>query len=220
MPLERYHVFIHRMAGVPIRPWLRATINEDAFKIENPFPFKILNVKYGARQPKDGPPILITNPAPFPRAAIVRKYIIIRNPDAIIEEIKKDSFDPLETIILEEEPGPPTGDEGASAAEDTVAITSYSLNSMTCEVAAAEDSFLLLSETYYPGWKATVDGQRAQLYRADYLLRAVRLTKGNHTVELRFVPRTFLPGLCVSAFGILTALVVLLIVRKPRSRPE
>jgi hypothetical protein len=218
MPLERYYVFIHRMAGVPIRPWLRATINEEAFTIGNHFPFKILNVKYAARQPKDGPPVLVTNPAPFPRAAVVRGYAVIDNPDTIIDEIRRDSFDPLETVVLEEEPGPPAGDEGASAGEDAAAITSYSRNSITCKVTASEDSFLLLSEMYYPGWKATVDGKPARLYRADYALRAVRLTQGNHTVELRFVPRTFLPGLCVSALGIVTAVVLLLIVRKPGSK--
>ena len=47
---------------------------------------------------------------------------------------------------------------------------------------------MVFSEVYYPGWQATIDGQSAPIARADYILRAMYVPAGKHTIEMRFDP--------------------------------
>ena len=72
----------------------------------------------------------------------------------------------------------------------------------------AAAAFLVLSDTYYPGWRVTVDGRPAQLYRTNYLLRGVVVPPGEHTVRFSFLPISFYAGVCVSACALLAMLLV------------
>jgi len=69
---------------------------------------------------------------------------------------------------------------------------------------------LVLSETHYPGWQATVDSQSAPIFRADYVLRTVPVPAGEHTVELTFRPLTFIIGAIITALTLLTVLILLI----------
>jgi uncharacterized membrane protein YfhO len=84
------------------------------------------------------------------------------------------------------------------------------------EVYAASDGFLVLSDVYYNGWKAFVDGENEKVYKADYVFRAVRLTEGQHTVEFVFDPLSFQIGWRVSAMtaGIMGACLLIGSVRR------
>lgn len=70
-------------------------------------------------------------------------------------------------------------------------------------------ALLILSEIYYTGWQATVDGQPASLLRADYVLRAVPVPAGEHTVELTFRPLSFTIGAIVSGLALVLIVAVL-----------
>jgi hypothetical protein len=93
---------------------------------------------------------------------------------------------------------PPAGTDEAGTAH----LTSFKPNRLRLQAAIRRPSFLVLSEVYYPGWEALVDGKPAPLLKADYVLRAVPLLPGEHSVELRFRSRTFLWGLAISALGL------------------
>jgi len=71
------------------------------------------------------------------------------------------------------------------------------------EVEAASDALLVLSEVYYPGWRATVDGEPAPILRVDSILRAVPVPAGAHRVEMRFVPLSFWLGAGISGLAAL-----------------
>ena len=66
----------------------------------------------------------------------------------------------------------------------------------------------MLTDTSYPGWKATVDGEDAPLHRVDYLFRGVQVDAGRHRVEFRYEPASWRIGVAISA-GALTLLIVL-----------
>ena len=68
---------------------------------------------------------------------------------------------------------------------------------------AAENTFLVLSDTYFPGWKAYVDGKKAKIYRANYAFRAIPLTAGAHEVEFVYDPLSFKLGAAVTFLGIM-----------------
>ena len=90
------------------------------------------------------------------------------------------------------------------------AITHYSPHSVVIETELQADGFLVLSDTYYPGWQVFVNGREDKIYQADYLFRAVALPRGKHTVEFEYSPLSFRTGAAVTlvAAAILLALAV------------
>ncbi len=104
-------------------------------------------------------------------------------------------------MLLETEPSTnPKGQPGnpGSALEDEVRLLHYSARSVAATVRAHKAGMLLLSDVWYPGWKARIDGQDTTLYRADYVLKAVYVAPGEHRVEFYFEPFTFRLGAAIS----------------------
>jgi hypothetical protein len=80
---------------------------------------------------------------------------------------------------------------------------------------AMAPSYLVLDDVYYPGWQVWIDGQRAPIYRADYVLRAVRLPPGRHLLVFTYAPLSYLAGLGIS---LITAVAVLGVLAWPLRR--
>ncbi|SCZ11108.1 membrane protein YfhO [Microvirga guangxiensis] len=72
--------------------------------------------------------------------------------------------------------------------DSKVKIVSYKRNSVTLEVESAEHGVLVLHDIYYPGWEASVDGERRPVLRANLLFRGVEVPAGKHRVEFAFRP--------------------------------
>jgi hypothetical protein len=85
-----------------------------------------------------------------------------------------------------------------SVSAGRVSITSFLPNRLTLSAEVARPAFVVLSEVFYPGWEAVVDGQPAPLLRGNYILRAIPLQAGTHAIEVRFRSGTFQWGLVVS----------------------
>ncbi len=81
-------------------------------------------------------------------------------------------------------------------------ILAYEPERVVVEVWAEEPSFLILSDAFYPGWEATVDGQPAPILRADILLRAVEVPAGGHIVEFTYRCRPLEAGMRLSVVGL------------------
>jgi uncharacterized membrane protein YfhO len=71
-------------------------------------------------------------------------------------------------------------------------------NGITIGVALDGAGYLVLADTWYPGWYVTVDGESRPLLRANYSFRAVWLTEGQHSVKMVYRPSSFLTGARVS----------------------
>jgi uncharacterized membrane protein YfhO len=91
---------------------------------------------------------------------------------------------------------------------DMARIVSRSPTRVTIAAIAARDGYLVLGESWAPGWQAWVDGRPAPVLRANYVHRAVALSAGRHQVEFRYLPSAFRLGLyiSVSAIAVLLAL--------------
>ncbi len=115
---------------------------------------------------------------------------------------------------------PPVPAYGKQELSQKVEIISESNNGLGLQVKAPEDSLLVLSKTYYPGWKAFVDGKKTKIYRADYTFRAIPLNAGTHRVEFVYDPLSFKLGAAVTLLGIIGCAVIYLIPRKPNTKLE
>ena len=91
---------------------------------------------------------------------------------------------------------------------DSIWITEYKPNQLKYTSRAVDTRFAVFSEIWYPhGWKATIDGQSADIIRANYLLRGLVIPAGKHTIEFRFEPRSIQLGQWISLIGSILVLV-------------
>ena len=81
---------------------------------------------------------------------------------------------------------------------DTVAISEDANNAISIMASSPDSSYLILTDTYYPGWKATIDGNPTQVLRCNYAMRAVLLPPGQHKIEMHFGPVSFRTGMWTS----------------------
>lgn len=89
-------------------------------------------------------------------------------------------------------------------------ITHYSLNRVELTAAMPKPGFVVLADTYYPGWQATLDGEKTTIYRANSILRAVYVPAGQHTIIFTFRPPDFLIGLGISGLTLVICMFVIL----------
>ncbi|GGH31169.1 hypothetical protein FAZ19_21985 [Sphingobacterium alkalisoli] len=102
------------------------------------------------------------------------------------------SFDPLkEAFVHEEFKNKVNASRLGQPGNAAINLVSYHPDTLKYEYSAPHDAFAVFSEVYYDkGWKAYIDGEEAPILRADYILRALQLPGGNHTVEFVFAPST------------------------------
>lgn len=83
-----------------------------------------------------------------------------------------------------------------------VQITEYTPNKVSIDVESPSDAFLVLSDTYYPGWRATVDGADTKVYRTNYTFRGIVVPKGAHQVRFYYDPDSFKLGIIISVLSV------------------
>ncbi|MFH0775358.1 MAG: YfhO family protein [bacterium] len=162
---------------------------------------------------EDGKIISYKNSDSIARPFFVKKKRVIQDRKSILEYMKSPSFDPEKEVILEEEPKKSRIQNTEYRIQNTEIIR-YEPNKVVIDVDASSDGFLFLSDTYYPGWKAYLDGKETKIYRANYYFRAVQVKEGKHRVEFRYFPKTFIIGLIGT--GIFGIIIILLINRFPK----
>ena len=135
------------------------------------------------------------NTRAYPMAQLVYQAVQVADAGAAFAAIHEAGFDPAQTVVLEESPAPLASPGDAPR---RVTFIEYAPNHLALEVSTPAPAYLLLSEVYYPGWQATIDGRSVPVQRADYLFRAVYIPAGTHEVRLWFSPPSFWLGLAAS----------------------
>jgi uncharacterized membrane protein YfhO len=95
---------------------------------------------------------------------------------------------------------------------------SYDAERAAVEVSAARRSVLVLTDTYFPGWKARVDGEPVDIERVDYVLRGVPVAAGTHRVEFRYEPASWRLGWIASLLAAIALAATALIGLRARRR--
>lgn len=151
------------------------------------------------------------NRAALPRVWLTPEVVVLGAEEAVLAAKTSKlpdgrDFEPRRMAIVEEPLTLPATNPDANA---TARVASITDNGMEVHTSSATQTFLVTSDVYYPGWRASVDGQEAILYQTNYALRGVAVPAGQHVVRFEYWPRRFLFGAAVSLLS-LTVLGVLL----------
>jgi hypothetical protein len=149
---------------------------------------------------------VLENREALPRAWIVHSARQVGSKEEALDLLSSGQLDLTETALLEEEPPRMSRPDDASA--DRASITEYTPNRIQLEITTGAAGLLVLSEVYYPAWKAYVDGQPAPVYLTDHLLRSVPVPAGDHIVELRYESWTLRGGMAISLVTLATLIAL------------
>jgi hypothetical protein len=144
------------------------------------------------------------NPKALPRAFLVGRSVVPRTDSERLKLMSDPSFDGGSVAVLEGPEQPWSAGPDFAAGRVELADTKPGFYSLRSD--CATESILVLSEAFYPGWTAQVDGVPAPILRADHLLQAVRLTKGRHEVTFSYRSRYLGLGFGIALLALLPPL--------------
>ncbi|MEE9607164.1 MAG: YfhO family protein [Myxococcota bacterium] len=144
----------------------------------------------------------------LPRAYYVPRARVFGGPEQVLAELAAPRFESRGEVLLEAEPALESGPTRRSAGRAEVEIQVDEPERVAVEVRAPRRGFLVLTDSFYPGWRATANGREVPIYRANYLFRAVPVPAGGTRIVFEFRPDSFRAGLRVGAATAVVLLVV------------
>ncbi|MBN2638804.1 MAG: YfhO family protein [Bacteroidales bacterium] len=159
--------------------------------LKTEFALNMLNTKYLIYNPGAEP---IVNPYAYGNVWLVNRFELMSSPDSIISSLSKTNLKSVALISTE------FSDQlkGKSFPVDSTAsirLVSYAPNKLVYNSDAQSEQLAVFSEIYYPkGWEVYVDGSKVNYFRADYLLRAMVIPAGKHTITFLFEPTAWVVG--------------------------
>jgi hypothetical protein len=198
--------------------WARLQfVSEDTTSAANASPFKPIY---------DGEVFIYEVAGVLPRAALYSAAEVLPD-DQVLARLKASDFDPKQKVIISREsisPDDETATSSFSAAPGSpvhaAAITAYQPEHVQIEAETDAPALLMLNDTDYPGWQATVNGTRVPIMQADYLFRGVMVPAGKSTVEFDYEPRSFRLGAEISAVSLFGVIALPLAFRRRNQNPK
>jgi hypothetical protein len=155
---------------------------------------------------------MLEDTAATPRAFLVPSARVAPSLGTALNLMVHQPFQPDQEVILaDDSAGQTTRLPPERDGHGTAQVTAYAADSVRVHTSASGDAWLVLSDTYYPGWTASIDGQPANVLRGDVLFRVVPVPGGEHDVELRFEPLSVKVGLAISLLSLLLVLGALFV---------
>jgi hypothetical protein len=206
MVLGMEHAGGHPGLGLELRKhlvWFYALIDAPPDKR-----FRILkrsNVKYWidwdslTRFSVQGAPLILPDRVKIWGDALPRAYMVgrikLEEESKILNTYYDESFDPLSEVLFSQ----PVNFAPSSHFNGTIEEVTYRPNHVTVKTVQQGSGFLVLMDSYFPGWTVKVDGKEKPILRANHFYRGVQLDSGAHTLEFDYFPEGFKAGLIVSS---------------------
>jgi hypothetical protein len=146
---------------------------------------------------------------PDTRARLLRTLIYMNDP--IWSERDRPVFNPREAALIETDDGQELKAElvpAPAGPAESVAVVGYEPQRVELRANLDRPGLVILADTYYPGWRLTVDGKGAPIYRANRMMRAAAVPAGVHTLVYTYEPGSFRLGAAISAAGLVVLLVL------------
>lgn len=182
--------------------------------------FDMLNTKYFITMVQDttgnSQMIAQQNPEAYGNAWFVDNIVVAPNANAEMEALSDTTINLRRTAIVDKNFASKLGKATPVMAGDTIFETSYAPDRLTYHVNSQNGGVVVFSEVYFPwGWHATIDGKKADIARANYVLRAIKVPAGSHTITMWFDPDSLratntisviavwiIYAICLVAFGL------------------
>ena len=167
----------------------------------------LLNLKYVISYAKGN---CVVRRSCLPRAFIVPRAESVKR-DQVLEILTGADFDPRRLVLLEGGPQGASREEGEDiqGSPGRAKILSYRPDEIIIQANAAAPGYLFLSEIFYPGWKATVDGRQVRILRGNYLFRVIPIQEGDHRIRVYFDPWSVKIGVCIALLTLLAVCIAL-----------
>jgi hypothetical protein len=185
--------------------------------------YSLLGVKY-VLMPEDSKAVLpgfplvydkeikiYENPSAFERVFFPKSAVKADNLDEVWWTIENKVSD-LRSMMVVEKDLP----EGLFAVDAAARITGYGPDRVVVEAESSGRAMLVLTDVFYPGWEALVNGERGEIYRVDGIFRGVMLEAGKHTVEFVYRPLSFRIGVALCLIAVAGMAVLLYLDRKEK----
>jgi hypothetical protein len=155
---------------------------------------------------------LFENTDAMPRAFVIQNATFSSNDSEILEMLKNPSFDWRSSVIL-------SGDDRRieryfTKAQSTIEIVDYQPNRIKIDAVSNAPGFLVISDTYYPGWNAYINGSKVDILRANYAFRAINLDVGKSIVEFKYEPLSLYVGAIISCTAIFIIIFLYIKIRR------
>jgi hypothetical protein len=172
----------------------------------------LLTTEGDYRQVHSGDVKIYENQGVLPRAFIVHRAEVVENEDEAIAAMQNPAFDPARTMARLRQAEEPAGlqNRGRPSPQDQAVILAYAPERVEVKVRLDSPGWLVLTDTYYPGWQATLDGSPTEILPVNIMFRAVAVPEGEHTLVFEFKPGSVVMGGWISV-GALAASVIALV---------
>ena len=176
----------------------------------------MLNAKYFIVPLQGEQTVPIRNPYVYGNAWFVDKIAYVDNANAELDKLG--TLDLRHEAVADARFRSQLGEAKVQDSTSIVRLTAYEPNQLTYDVRSATGGIVVFSEIFYPEWTATVDGKAVELGRVNYVLRALQVDKGHHTVVLTFDPKSVKQTETVAylSYGVLLLVVLLAVFYKKK----
>ncbi|MBF1441479.1 MAG: YfhO family protein, partial [Prevotella nanceiensis] len=213
--LRRYQEMIEHYIAPEMQKTMQAimTVGGDMSKVDGRSIYPILNMlntKYFILPLQGNQTAPVLNPYTYGNAWFVDKVTYVNNANEEIDKVGK--IDLRHEAVADKQFETTLKASNAQGNVSQVELVSYAPNKLKYNVSSEKGGVVVFSEIYYPGWTATIDGQKADLGRVNYILRALNVEKGKHTIELTFDPQSVhtTETIATVSFAVLLILIALI----------
>jgi len=131
-----------------------------------------------------------------------------------------DDFDPLSTVVLDRSPACAARTAEPPSRGADVSIVAMEATQVSLRTDMQRPGYVVLSDTYYPGWRATVNGERTSIVRANGAFRAVVVPAGPVEVVFEYVPTSFYAGTAITGIAIVVLCCCVWVTRRKAVTPD
>ncbi|MBI5416608.1 YfhO family protein [Candidatus Poribacteria bacterium] len=158
--------------------------------------------------------VILENPVRRERIHAVYNYVVVQ-PEEVFMTLKNPNFNPLATIVLEEDPEIKIPASMNFTKQPKIEKKEkYNLPHINdLKLDMPKSGFLVFSEAYYPGWAAYVDGVKTKIYKTDFAVQSIFVPEGSHHVELLYKPLPFIIGAWISGLTFI-GVIIIIVLRK------
>jgi hypothetical protein len=148
--------------------------------------------------------ILYKNLSAFNRAFMIYNYAVANGQQQALDMISTYSGQLNHVAIVFQKDIQSIPLTSSTQGTYTVQFIKYTPGHIKLSCTTSQPGLFFISDTYFPGWHARVDGKKTKIIRADYAFQGLWLTQGTHTIELDYNPASFRYGALLSIVGILS----------------